>query len=96
MLINKLQKYPTHIGLVQIQHRKLLSSYIHFESSLKRCDPNLGSLKAFGSDDEENIVKAFLAEFFEAVNIHCFCHFRRTIEHRLEKWKNNDRNEVYI
>ena len=52
MLINKLQKYPTHIGLVQIQHRKLLSSYTHFGSSLKRCDPNLGSLKAFGSDDE--------------------------------------------
>ena len=85
MLINKLGKHPTRIGPVQIQHRKLLSSYRHFGSSLKRCDPKLGSLKAFGSDDEENIVKAFLAEFPEAVNIQCFRHFRRTIEHRLGK-----------
>ena len=29
MLINKLGKHPTHIGPVQIQHRKLLSSYRH-------------------------------------------------------------------
>ena len=29
----------------------------------------LGSLKVFGSDDEENIVKTFLAEIPEAVNI---------------------------
>ena len=95
MLINKLGKHPTHIGPVQIQHWKLLSSYRHFGSSLKRCDPKLGNLKAFGSDDDENIVKAFLAEFPEAVNIQYFRHFRRTAEHRLGKWKNNDRNDVY-
>ena len=34
MFINKLGKHPTHIGPVQIQHRKLLSSYRHFGSSL--------------------------------------------------------------
>ena len=95
MLINKLGKHPTHIGAVQIQHRKLFSSYRYLRSSLKRCDPKLGSFKAFGSDDVENIVKAFLAEFPEAVNIQCFCHFRKIIEHRLGKSKNNDRNEVY-
>ena len=55
----------------------------------------LGSLKVLGSDDEENIVKAFLAEIPEAVNIQCFRHFRKTIEHRLWKRKNNGRNEVY-
>ena len=55
----------------------------------------MGSLKPFDSDGEENIVKAFLAEFPEVVNILCFGHFRRTIEHRLGKWENNDRNEVY-
>ena len=27
MLINKLRKHPNHIGPVQVQHRKLLSSY---------------------------------------------------------------------
>ena len=85
MLINKLEKHPTHMGPVEIRHRKLLSSYRHFGSSLKRCDPKLGSLKAFGSDDEENIVKAFLAEFPEAFNNHYFRHFRRTIENRLGK-----------
>ena len=95
MLIDKLGKHPTHIRPVQIQHRKLLSSYRHFGSSLKRCDPKLGRLKAFGSDDEENIVKAFLAEFPEAESIQCFRHFRRTIEHRIGKWKNSDRNVVY-
>ena len=36
MLINKLGKHPTHTEPVQIQHRKLLSSYRHFGSSLKR------------------------------------------------------------
>ena len=88
-------KHPTHIGPVQIQHRKLLSSYRHFGSSLKRCDPKLGRLKAFGSDDKKKHLKAFLAEFSEAVNFQCFRHFRKTIEQRLGKWKNNDGNEVY-
>ena len=94
MLVNKLGKHPTHIGPIQIQHRKLLSSYRYFGSFLKICDPKLGSLKAFSSDDEENIVKAFLAEFLEAVNVQCFRHFRRTIGKRLRKWRNNDGNEV--
>ena len=40
-------------------------------------------------------LKAFLAEFPEAVNFQCFRHFRKTIEQRLGKWKNNDGNEVY-
>ena len=50
-----------------MQHRKLLSPYRHFGSSLKRCNPKLESLKVFDSDDEENIVTAFLAESFETV-----------------------------
>ena len=40
------------------------------------------------------MVRVFLAEFSEAVNVQCFRHFIRTIVHRLGEWKKNDKSEV--
>ena len=85
MLRNKHGLHPTHIGPFQIQHRKLLSSYKFFTSSLKRMDQNMQRLKIFGCDDEKNIIDAFSDEFPESINLQCFHHFRKYIERKLSK-----------
>ena len=55
MLINKERTHPTHIGPVQIQHRKLVPSYKFFPSSLKRIESSIIDLKTFGTDKESNL-----------------------------------------
>ena len=55
MLINKERTHPTHIGPVQIQHRKLVPSYRFFLSSLKRIESSIIDLKTFGTDKESNL-----------------------------------------
>ena len=55
MLINKERTHPTHIGPVQIQHRKLVPSYRFFLSSLKRTESSIIDLKTFGTDKESNL-----------------------------------------
>ena len=94
MLVNKAGNNPVHIGPVMIHHRKLVSSYRFIGSSLKRIDDRIKNLKVFGTDDEENIITAFNAEFPEAVNLQCFRHFLKNVEKRLSKWKLADREEV--
>ena len=94
MLISKEGTHPTHIGPVQIQHRKLLSSYKYFSSSLKRIEPSIIDLKTFVTDEESNIVDAFTQEFPSAVNIQCFRHFKKAIERKLKNWIGSDRNQV--
>ena len=81
MRINNFWKYMTHI-----HHSKYnIESYFdHIDISLKRRDPKLQCLKAFGSDEKENIVKVFPAEPPKVVNIKRFHHFRGSAEHRLE------------
>ena len=96
MLINTEGTNPTHIGPVQIQHRKLLSSYKYFASSVKRIEPSIIDLKTFGTDEESNIVDAFTQEFPSAVNIQCFRHFKKAIERKLKNWIGSDRNQVFF
>ena len=90
ILINRKGTHPTHIGPVQIQHRKLLSSCRYFASSLKRIEPSIIDLKTFGNDEESDIVDAFTQEFPSAVNIQCFNHFKKTVERKLKNWIGSD------
>ena len=55
MLINKEGTHPMHIGPIQMQHRKLLSSYKFFPSSLKRIESSIIDLKTFSTDKESNV-----------------------------------------
>ena len=96
MLVKSDGNHPVHIGPVQIQHRKLLSSYSFFASCLKRIEPEICGLKIFGTDEEKNIINAFEEEFYNAVNLQCFRHYRQNIERRLSGWGANDKSKVFL
>ena len=55
MLINKEGTHPVHIGPLQMQHRKLLSSHKFFPSSLKRIESSIIDIKTFITDKESNV-----------------------------------------
>ena len=60
MLINKEGTHPMHVGPVQIQYRKLLSSYKFFPSSLNRIESSIIDLKTFRTDKESNVTLLML------------------------------------
>lgn len=43
----------------------------------------LGRVQAFGTDSEEELVKAFSHEFLCALHLSCFIHIKRNIKHAL-------------
>ena len=47
--------------------------------------PEVASLKAIGTDGENNLVDATVCNFPEAAHIHCFCHLQLNIEAHLCK-----------
>ena len=60
MLINKEGTHPMHVGPVQIQYRKLLSSYKFFPGSLNRIESSIIDPKTFRTDKESNVTLLML------------------------------------
>ena len=60
MLINKEGTHPMHVGPVQIEYRKLLSSYKFFPDSLNRIESLIIDLKTFRTDKESNVTLLML------------------------------------
>ena len=60
MLINKEGTHPMHVGPVQIEYRKLLSSYKFFPGYLNRIESLIIDLKTFRTDKESNVTLLML------------------------------------
>ena len=60
MLINKEGTHPMHVGPVQIEYRKLLSSYKFLPGSLNRTESLIIDLKTFRTDKESNVTLLML------------------------------------
>ena len=60
MFINKEGTHPMHVGPVQIEYRKLLSSYKFFPDSLNRIESLIIDLKTFRTDKESNVTLLML------------------------------------
>ena len=73
------------IGPMLVHRRKLFSSYHFFASSLVSLKPLISDLQAFGTDGEENLFKAFSAQFSRAKHLRCFLHFRDNCKAKLQQ-----------
>ena len=61
----------------------MLRSFHDFASTLIRLNPNLSGLKAYGTDGEPELMKAFKLCFPKVVHLRCTNHIRRNITDKL-------------
>ena len=73
-------KPPVMIGPLFVH---LKGTYHFFSSSLVSLRKELSSLKAFGTDGEIALERAFMTTFTKAIHLRCFLHFRGNIEQKL-------------
>lgn len=71
---------PVFVGPVMIHYRKTFGTYLFFASSIVGYRPELGGVKAFGTDGEESLVKAFSHSFSFALYLTCFIHLKQNIK----------------
>ena len=66
-----------------IHYRKTFATYPFFTSSIIGLRPELEGVRAFGTDGEESLVKAFSDSFSFGLHLTCFIHMRRNIKRHL-------------
>ena len=77
------QVHPVMMGPMFIHQRKTFGTYHAFASNLIGLRPELRGTKAFGTDGENALSKAFALEFPGAIHLHCFLHFKDNIKSKL-------------
>ena len=79
----KLGHSPIILGPLLIHQQKKFSSYHFFASTLISLRPSLKNIKAFGSNGEVELYKAFKLQLPNAVHLRCFRHFRSNLVTKL-------------
>ena len=82
---NKEGKHPLLLGPVLIHQTKTLSPFHLFASTLISLNGNTAEIKAFGSNGEPELIKAFSLAFRDAVQLRCFSHFQQNIKDKLRE-----------
>ena len=82
---NKQLQPPIFLGPTLIHYRKTFPTYLFFASSLIGQCPQLERIRAFGTDGEQALIKAFSHEFGFSQHLTCFIHVRRNIKDKLNE-----------
>lgn len=77
--------HPILLGPVLIHQTKTLRPFHYFASTLIRLNPKLSGLKAYGTDGEPELIKAFSICFPKAVHLRCTNHIRQNIKDKLRQ-----------
>ena len=72
-----------HAGPILVHHTKTLKPFHYFSSTLISYNPSLVNLRAFGTDGEPELAKAFKLSFPNAVHLRCTNHFRQNVKDKL-------------
>lgn len=75
--------HPINLGPILIHQTKTFQPFHYFVSTLVRLNPNLVNLRAFGTDGESELIKAFSVTFPHAVHLRCTNHMRQNIKDKL-------------
>lgn len=75
--------HPVTLGPILIHQTKKFQPFHYFASTLIRLNPNLIDLKAFGTDGEPELIKAFNVCFPTAVHLRCTLHLRQNVKDKL-------------
>ena len=79
----KLGHSPIILGPLLVHQQKKFSSYHFFISTLISLCPSLKNIKAFGSDGEVELYRAFKLQLPNAIHLRCFRHFRSNLAAKL-------------
>ena len=74
---------PILLGPVLIHQTKTFRPFHYFASTMIRLNPQLVNLKAFGTDGESELIKAFQMCFPKAVHLRCTNHIRQNVKDKL-------------
>jgi len=74
---------PVLLGPILIHKTKTFRPFHYFASTLIRLNPQLVNLKAFGTDGEPELIKAFQISFPRAVHLRCTNHIRQNVKDKL-------------
>ena len=83
----KLGHSPIILGPLLVHQQKKFSSYHFFASTLISLCPSLKNIRAFGSDGEVELYRAFKLQLPHAVHLRCFRHFRANLDAKLTSLK---------
>ena len=92
----KTNRHPTMLGPMLIHRRKIFGTYHFFASTLVSLSPTLSQIKAFGTDGEESLYKAFSLQFHQAKHLRCFLHFRDNCRFKLREMNLSDHASMEI
>ena len=62
---------------------KTFRPFHYFASTLIRLNPQVAKLKAFGTDGEPELIKAFSVAFPGAIHLRCVNHMRQNVKDKL-------------
>ena len=79
--------HPVILGPVLIHHTKTFRPFHYLASTMIRLNPRLVHLRAFGTDGESELIKAFHTCFPQAVHLRCTNHLRQNIKEKLHDLK---------
>ena len=80
---NKSGNHPILLGPVLVHQTKTLRPFHYLASTLVRLNPNLVNLRAYGTDGEPELIRAFSICFPNAVHLRCTNHLRQNIKDKL-------------
>ena len=75
--------HPIMLGPILIHQTKKFQPFHYFASTLIRLNPKLVNLKAFGTDGEPELIKAFNVCFPKAAHLRCMNHMRQNVKDKL-------------
>jgi len=75
--------HPIMLGPVLIHQTKQFRPFHYFASTLIRLNPKLVNVKAFGTDGEPELIKAFSVCFPNAAHLRCMNHMRQNVKDKL-------------
>ena len=77
--------HPILLGPVLIHQTKTQRPFHYFASTLIRLNPKLSGLKAYSTDGEPELIKAFRMYFPKAINLRCTNHVCQNIKEKLRE-----------
>jgi len=80
---NKSRNHPILLGPVLVHQTKMLCPFHYLASTLVRLNPNFENLRAYGTDGEPELIRAFSICFPNAVHLRCTNHLRQNIKDKL-------------
>jgi hypothetical protein len=84
MVHNAKDCFPTLLGPILIHQTKTFVPFHYFASTLIRLNSFLVNLKSFGTDGEQELIKAFQVCFPHATHLRCINHLRQNVKDKLK------------